>query len=141
MRCVSAPRVASSTNAHAHIPCTAHVHNMHMGDPYTGQRKGPAGTKANTPTRLPAAHTVSTENKHRMRVNHVREVCQERKPTLHAHPSTRTPQCTLSTLSPARPPGKGQRQAGKPLRTPGPFRDKLRPAGSSTEAGWGLGNS
>ena len=110
---------------------------MHMGDPYTGQRKGPAGAEANTPIRLPAAHTVSTQNKHRMRVNHVREVCQERKPTLHTHRCAHTPQHVHSTLSPARPPGRGRERQGSP-RPPlvpsgttqgleGHPRDRLRP--------------
>lgn len=76
-----------------------------------------------------------------MRMNHVHEVCQERRPTLHTHSCAHAPQCTHSTLNPTRLPGKGQREAGKPSAAPCPLRDKLRPGESSTETGWGLGNS
>ena len=78
-----------------------------------------------------------------MRVTRVQEVCQERKPTLHTHSCAHAvhAQCTHSTLSPTSLAGKGQREAGKPLAAPCPFGDKLRPGESSTETGWGLGNS
>lgn len=86
-----------------HPPTLMHTARTHE-DPLHWAETGPSKKNSgNTPTCPTATHTSSTQDERCMRANHVHEVCQERRPTLHTHSCAHAP--AVHTQHPSTPPG------------------------------------